>query len=176
MVKAFILKRIKDLPIFALSLFLTMYLLPKIFSVMFYNKNYSGYMHYINDLTILLKFLFATIVFKLCAIFLGSFLVSRKFSSGEKVLIIITLPLVNFFSLSASSALKGTDIVKFSEGISYIDIGLFFTIFYILIYMVLHLDYKTNSLDKEPLLIMFFAKIKKIHIDFKNYFWLKKIP
>ncbi|HCA5260102.1 TPA: hypothetical protein MW256_002262 [Acinetobacter baumannii] len=176
MIKAFILTRIKNLPIFALSLFLTMYLLPKIFSVIFYNNNYTGYMHYINDLTILLKFLFSMIAFKLCAISLGSFLVSRKFSSGEKVLIIIVLPLVNFFSLSASSALKGTDIVKFSEGISYIDLGLFFIIYFILIYIVLNLDYKTNSLDKEPLLIMFFSKIKKIHIDFKNYFWLKKVP
>ncbi|HHP7874298.1 hypothetical protein C7G98_05290 [Acinetobacter baumannii] len=174
MIKAFILTRIKTLPIFFLSLFLTMYLLPKIFSVIFYNENYTGYMHYINDPTILLKFLFATIVFKLCAISLGSFLVNRKFSSGEKILIIITLPLVNFFSLSASSALKGTDIVKFSEGISCIDLGLFFIIYYILIYMVLQLDYKTNSLDKEPLLIIIFSKIKKIHIDFKNYFWLKK--
>lgn len=60
---------------------------------------------------------------------------SRKFSSGEKVLIIIALPLVNFFSLSASSALKGTDIVKFSEGISYIDLGLFF---YYLLYFNLY--------------------------------------
>lgn len=73
MIKAFRLIKIKNLPIFALSSFLTMYLLPKIFSVIFYNKNYTGYMHYINDLTILLKFLFATIAFKLCAISLGSF-------------------------------------------------------------------------------------------------------
>lgn len=176
MIKAYILSRIKDYYIFVLSSFLTMFFLPEIFAVIFYSKNNTGYMHYISDLTILFKFLFATIAFKLCTFSLCNFLVNKNFSSGEKILMLITLPLINFFSLSASSALKGTDIVKLSEGVSYTDLSLFFIIHYIVIYIVLHLDYKTNSLDKERLLISLFAKMKKIHINFKNYFWLKKAP
>lgn len=174
MLEKLYLSRIKKISC-AYFLFL-FFVMPVIFSMLFYSQNSTGFFHYINNWTLFLKFLLIGCTFTICKIILGSFLVNKSFSTFEKISILISLPLIDFLALSSFSALKGVDIVLLSDTTSSLDMILFFTFYHIAIYIMLYLNYKTDNLNKEPKLDAVNTFLKHQHINFKNIFWLKKAP
>ncbi|QVR69597.1 hypothetical protein [Acinetobacter sp. BHS4] len=151
------------------------FFMPKIFSLIFYIPNSTNLFYYFNDLDIFFKLLFIWGTFTVCSIGLGNFLVNKSFSNSEKILIIISLPLINFFALASSQILKGVDIMFFTDAKSYKDIILFLFFYHIAIYIMLYLNYKTDKLNIEPKIIKFNIFLKRQHIIFKNFFWLRKV-
>lgn len=150
------------------------FVMPVIFSMIFYSENSTGFLHYIDNCTLFLKFLLIGCTFTICKIGLGNFLVNKNFSTFEKFLILISIPLIDFLALSSFSALKGVDIVLLSDTTSSLDIILFFTVYHIAIYIMLYLNYKTDSLNIEPVLARINTFLRTKHVTFKNFFWLKK--
>lgn len=153
-----------------------LFLMPKLFSLIFYTPSSTHFFYYLNDLITFFKLLFVWGTFTICSIGLGSFLVNKNFSNSEKVLIIISLPLINFFALTSSQILKGVDIMFFADAKSYKDIILFLFFYHIAIYIMLYLNYKTDKLNIEPKLAKIHIFLKIQHINFKNFVWLKKAP
>ena len=158
---------------YSLLLFLIM---PIIFSMLFYSKDSTNFFHYFNERVLFFKFLLIGCTFFICKIGLGNFLVNKSFSSLEKIWIIISLPLIEFLTLSSFSALKGVDILLLSETTTYFKISVFFIFYFFAIYIMLYLNYKTDNLDKEKKFDKIYAFFKHQHVSFKNLFWLKKAP
>lgn len=150
------------------------FLMPKLFSLIFYTPNSTNFLYYINELDVFFKFLLIWGTFTICSVGLGSFLVNKDFSNSEKIFIIISLPLINFFALTSSEIIKGVDIMFFANAKSYKDIFLFLFFYHIAIYIMLYLNYKTDKLNIDPKLAKIHIFLKMQHINFKNFIWLKK--
>lgn len=157
-------------------LILLFFIMPEIFSILFYSKDSTGLFHYINNLDLFLKFLLIGCTFIVCKIGLENFLVNKTFSILEKFVILISLPLIDFFALSSFSALKGVDILLLSDTTTYFKISVFFIFYYFAMYIMLYLNYKTDNLDKEKKFDKIYAFFKHQYVSFKNFFWLKKAP
>lgn len=170
------LKKSKLEKIRCFYLLLLLFIIPKVFSLIFYSQNSTNFFYYINDLEKFFKFLFVWGTFIVCNIGLGNILVNKKSSNLDKILIIISLPLINFFALTSSEILKGVDIMFFADAKSYKDIILFLFFYYIAIYVMLYLNYQTDKLNIEPKIVKFNIFLKHQHIILKNVFWLKKAP